>query len=122
MQDRTIDNALLALRKQIIRGNLDGLDHVEALLRPRGVQMSAVLPSKRCDVARRGHMRLLVTEALGDGGKTTVEVAASVAAKGPEITPEAAHKRAALCLSRMKREGLLMSEGRVWSFSQRTER
>ncbi len=32
MQDRTIDNALLALRELIIRGGLEGQGQVEALL------------------------------------------------------------------------------------------
>ncbi|MTJ05746.1 MAG: hypothetical protein FH759_13765, partial [Sediminimonas qiaohouensis] len=39
MQDRTIDNALLALRKEIVRHGRDGLDHVEALLTLRGVEL-----------------------------------------------------------------------------------
>ena len=42
VQDRTIDGALLAPRKQIIRGNLDALDHVEALLALHGVHMPLV--------------------------------------------------------------------------------
>ncbi|WP_159458612.1 hypothetical protein [Roseisalinus antarcticus] len=45
MQDKTIDNALLALRKDMIRNGGDGLTHVEALLTMRGVGLPAVLPS-----------------------------------------------------------------------------
>ena len=52
MQGRTIDNALLALRKQMIRKDRDGLAHVEALLIARFVPMPAVLPDNRPDVAR----------------------------------------------------------------------
>ena len=58
MQDKTINNALLALRKQIIREGGNGLDHVQALLEQRGVNMPRVLPPKRSDVAKRGQMRL----------------------------------------------------------------
>jgi hypothetical protein len=54
MQDKTISNALLALRKQIIRGDSDGLAQVETLLRMRSVDMPRVLPAKRSDVARKG--------------------------------------------------------------------
>jgi hypothetical protein len=54
MQDKTIDGALLALRKQIIREKREGLAHVEALLALRGVHMPAVLPAKRKDVAGKG--------------------------------------------------------------------
>ena len=37
MLDKTIDSALLKLRRQIIRGGLDGLDHFNALLVQRGI-------------------------------------------------------------------------------------
>ena len=37
MIDKTITNALIELRKQIIRGRLDILAHVDALLMARGV-------------------------------------------------------------------------------------
>jgi hypothetical protein len=60
MQDKSIDGALLAPRKNIIRGRLDGLAHVEALLLLRGVDMPRVLPVKRPDAARRGHMSRMV--------------------------------------------------------------
>jgi len=54
MQDKSINGALLALRKQIIRGDLDGLAHVEALLVLRGADLPAVLPAKRQDAAAAG--------------------------------------------------------------------
>ena len=41
MLDKSITSALLALRAQIIRGNLDGLDNVEALLVQRGIDPAA---------------------------------------------------------------------------------
>jgi len=69
MQDKSVNSALLALRKQIIRGDLDGLAHVEALLAMRGVAMPAVLPAKRPDVVRRGHMAVMIPNALRDGPK-----------------------------------------------------
>ena len=115
MQDKTIDNALLALRKQIIRGNSDGLCQVEVLLQIRGVAMPAVLPAKRQDAARRGHMRLLVLEALIDGQNTQQAVTGYVAERRPELNRGAVYHRVSLCLARMKREGLVAREGRVWS-------
>lgn len=114
MQDKTIDNALLALRKQIIRGDGKGLAYVESLLRMRGVDMPRVLPAKRQDVARKGHMSALVLDALRNGPKTTVEVAAYVAQGRPELSPEAVRKRTALCLTKLKKRGLVRREGRVW--------
>lgn len=114
MQDRTIDNALLALRKQIIRDSLDGLDHVEALLQMRGVDAPRVMPPKRKDVAKRGHMTALVLEALRIGPKTAEVVTAYVAPRRPELTPEAAKKRTSQALTKLKMRGLVRREGRVW--------
>ena len=49
MSERSINSALLALRKQLIRGDGLGLEHVEALLVMRGVALPCVLPAKRPD-------------------------------------------------------------------------
>jgi len=114
MQDKTINNALLALRKQIIRGDGRGLAQAESLLRMRGVDMPRVLPAKRKDVARKGHMSKLVLDALRGSHMTTIEVADHVARNRPELTPEAAKKRAGLCLTKLKARELVRREGRVW--------
>ena len=114
MQDRTINNALLALRKQIIREGGEGQDHVEALLQMRGVDMPRVLPPKRKDVAGKGLMTRLVLDALRDGPKSAETVTAYVAPRRPELSPEAAKKRTALALTKAKKRGLVRREGRVW--------
>ena len=79
MLEKSIDGALLALRKQIIREGGDGLEHVEALLAMRDVPMPAVLPPKRSDVARKGLMRLLILDGMRKGCRTQREIAAHVA-------------------------------------------
>lgn len=78
MQDKSINGALLALRKQIIRGKLDGLTEVEALLAIRSVPMPRVMPAKRPDVARRGEVRRKIYEATRSGPKTRSELAMAV--------------------------------------------
>ena len=79
MQDKTITNALLRLRAQIIRGKLDGLDHVEALLVARGVDLPHVHePHATNSLPRPGMTRLLV-DALRDGPKGGVAAARYVA-------------------------------------------
>ena len=118
MQDKSINGALLALRKQIIRGDLDGLAHVEALLVLRGADLPAVLPAKRQDAARRGHMAVMVLDALRSGANTQATVAAYVSAKRPELTPEAAYKRASLALAKLQRKGMVRREGRVWGLCE----
>jgi len=107
MQDKTINNALLALRKQIIRGDGKGLAQAESLLRMRGVDMPRVLPAKRSDVARKGQMSKLVLDALRGAPMTTIQVADHVARNRPELTPEAAKKRAGLCLTKLKARGMV---------------
>lgn len=114
MQERSIDNALLALRKQITREKLDGLCHVEALLTLRGVHMPAVLPTKRDDVARRGHMSLMIMGALRDGPKTLPDIVAAVAARRPELPYSAAYKRTGQALANMKLRGQVVRDGRLW--------
>jgi len=113
MQDRTIKNALLALRKQMIREGQEGLEHVEALLTARGVHMPAVLPAKRKDAARRGYMRLQVMQAVR-GGATLRQVAAHVASVRPELSERQAYIRSGQCLARLKARGLVTRKGRVW--------
>lgn len=105
MQNKTINSALLNLRKQIIRGNLDGLAHVEALLVMRCVPMPAVLPAKRRDAARRGHMTSWIMDALRDGPKPLREIAVYVASKRPEIDERAAYVRITQALDGLKRRG-----------------
>ena len=114
MQDRTIDNALLALRKQVIREGTEGQDHVEALLQMRGVDMPHVLPAKRKDVAGKGLMARLVLESLRDGPKPLREVVSHVARHRPELDYRAAYIRTTQALARMKGRGLVRRDGRVW--------
>ncbi|MES2843723.1 MAG: hypothetical protein V4804_17035 [Pseudomonadota bacterium] len=73
MLDKTITNALLALRAQIVRERLGGLNHVEALLVARGVELAAH-PVRRkipADSCKQREVKLIVAEALRDGPKRT---------------------------------------------------
>ena len=120
MLDKTITSALLALRAQIIRERREGLVHVEALLIARGIDPARhiVRAKRKPDVAGRGIMRLMVLDALRDGPKGLSDVAASVATRRHEISPEAIHKRTALVLSKMKVAGVVGREGHVWRLAQ----
>ena len=118
MQDKSIDGALLALRKTIIRGNLDGLAHVEALLSLRNVHMPAVLPAKKVDVAKSGHMSRLVRDALRNGPMTAMALTGIVVAARPEISASDANKRTAQVLCNMKFAGALVRDGRLWGLAR----
>jgi len=114
MLDKSIDGALLALRKQIIRGNGEGLAHVEALCRMRGVDMPAVLPAKRADAARKGMMRLIILDGIRQGCTSQRALAAYVANQRPELSPCAAYVRTTQALQKMRRAGIVAREGRIW--------
>lgn len=113
MQDRTINNALLALRKQIIRGKRDGLDHVEALLSIRGVAMPVVLPARRSCAAGRGQSRALIYDALRNGPKLRRDIVRYVANHRPEIPADVAYRRVDQCLWKMKKAGLVVQDFRL---------
>lgn len=109
MLDKTITNALLALRAQIIRVNLDGLDHVEALLALRQVPLPKV-PRK---FAQRQDTSRLALDALRDGPKRGYEVARyATQATGDDLPDQ--WRRIYQALHNLRRRGLVVKDGRVW--------
>lgn len=122
MQDKSIDGALLALRKQIIRGDLDGLAHVEALLALRGVHMPTVLPAKRKDVAGKGHIAVWIMQALQGGPLPFRGVVAYVATQRPELEPAAVRSRTAQALQKLRHKGMIVqgcrADGCLWRVAQ----
>ncbi len=113
MSDRSINCSLLGLRKQLIRGDGVGLEHVEALLALRGVPLPRVLPAKRPDAARMGAMRRLLLAQLQSGPKTMRELADHVAAHRRELTPHAAYHRTGQALQKLRVVGLVVREKRM---------
>lgn len=114
MLDKTIDSALLALRRQIIREGQEGLVEVETLLRLRGVSMLKVLPPKRKDVAGKGAMRLILLEGIGRGYRSQRTLTAYVMQRRPELSREDAYTRTSLALAKMRKAGQARCEAGVW--------
>ncbi len=114
MQDKSIDSALLALRKQITRNDGEGLAHVEALLAMRGVDMPRVRPAKAANSARRGEMARLILCALSERPMTRRELVAHIAAKRPDVTLERIYWRTDAALNKLRVKGKVRREGRVW--------
>ena len=82
IQHETIISVLHFIRQEIVRDGLDGLEHVDALLRQRGVDPDAlVTPDKRPKAFRKGELRQMVLEALRDGSQTGAEIARRVQAR-----------------------------------------
>ena len=117
MQEKSIDGALLALRKNLFRGGGDGLEHVEALLALRAVATPAVLPAKKPDAARRGHMRRLVILGLRESGQTMPELTKFIARNRPELDWNMAFQRTGQCLTRLKRSHRVTRIGRTWTLT-----
>lgn len=109
MLDKTITAALLALRTQIIRDGLDGLPHVEALLIARGVD----LPRVAQKIRQRKDTSRLALQALGDGPKRPVEIAARMAELS-DLTPQDAWRRVYQALHNLRRRGFVEKDGALW--------
>ncbi|WP_439122004.1 helix-turn-helix domain-containing protein [Marivita sp.] len=104
--DEGINVALYHLRAQIVREGLDGLEHVDALLKLRGVDPESLhIPEKRHWRYRRGEFRIAVIEALREGPKTA-----------PQIARELDHNHACVCrcLRTLEGRGVVQRDGRVW--------
>lgn len=114
MQDRTINSALLALRKQMIRGEGEGLDHVEALLALRGIHPPRVMPAKRRDVAKRGYMRIWLLDALRKRPMRLAELVEAVRQHQPDVAYDRISRRTSNVLWKMRRDGLVVNERWVW--------
>ncbi len=110
MLDKTIDSALLALRRQINQCDGKGREHVEALLKQRGVHMPRAMPP-RLNVAGSGVMARMALDALRDGPQTARYVSEYVAKRRPEITFDKGHVFTAVALTKLKKRGLVVHDG-----------
>ena len=112
MQDKTLDNALLALRRQIIRSNGQGLDHVEALLTVRGVRIPRAV---QVSPMSRGECKRLVLSKLPC---TTAQAGRAIAEQVPSASYRSAYHRAYMALRRLEDSGLVVqgfgSGGCLW--------
>ena len=108
MQDRTINNALLALRKQ---GGPQG-KLAEVLLDMRDVPLPCFHQDRPF---KRGDTRRLVLAALKERPHTNSELGKLIQASRPDITHKAAANRTYQCLLRMEVKGLVRRKGRLWA-------
>jgi len=107
MQGKTINNALLALRRE--GGEIQEL--AERLLAMRGINY---LPRIIGNPAKRGEMRRMVLDALRDSPKTRRELVAHLAPMRPDVPPERLYWRTDAALSKLRKAGLVRREGRAW--------
>ena len=112
-KDDTLIAALHFMRCQIVRDNGEGLSHVDALLRLRGVDPETLpIPDKRPKAFKRSGLRQRVLAELRDGPLTGAELARRVRGNGLDYA--AAYKRVYACLQKMTVAGLVVKDGRTW--------
>lgn len=107
MQDRTIDNALLALH----RAGGAQAELARQILAMRGVRLPRMLYDRPLC---RGKCKRLMLAALADGPVTTAEAAQRVMGAVPGISRKQAVQRAYMALRRLEAAGMVWREGRVW--------
>lgn len=113
VSEAAISSALYTLRVRTIREGRPGLEHVEALLALRGDNLTPI-PIKRTIRFRKGELRRLVLRALRERPMKRSEIVAAVYV-GRDMPPvEQASNRVGVILTRLKRDGVVRSEGRVW--------
>ena len=110
MQNRTIDNALLALRRQ--GGAQSKL--AEVLLDMRGVEIPT---RQQLAPMKRGQAAKFVLTRLQDGPKRCPEIADVLQKERPDLRRELVLQRCFTALCRLEKKGLVRRESRVWKLA-----
>lgn len=118
MLDKTITNALLALRAEIIRDGMSGLEHVEALLTLRQVALPRVPGKKPLDSCRQREAKAIMLDALRTGPKAAAELRAAFAAARPAVPPDRVMIRVYQAIYRMRDKGLIVKDRGAWRLAQ----
>lgn len=116
MLDKTITNALLALRAKTIRDGLGGIEHINALLIARGIDptqqhVRRKIPSDSC---KQRELKMIVLGAVRTGPKRTPEICQHLMACKPGMSRESAMKRVYRAIYRMRDRGVLVQDGLAW--------
>ena len=99
MQDRTINNALQATHKAAMNGQHEGLEHILALMRLRGVEPTCKRPSPIG--FKRRETRGVVLDAIRDGVTSNSEITDRLMQVRPDLTRKQAGQRVYMVVRRM---------------------
>src|SRR6056297_2376637 len=109
--DEMINSSLHYLRARTIRDGLDGLEHIEAIMRIRGLDLEAIhVPRKNKRRFRNGALRAAVMGVLREGSYTAREISDNL-----ECQRSCVHK----CLRTLEAYGVARREGQVWTIEER---
>jgi hypothetical protein len=102
LKTETITRVLHRVRQNIIRDQIGGQEHVDALLRMYGVEPDTLpTAAKRYRPFKRGELTAIVREALRGGAFGVNEVADHLQTKAPWLSREQALQRVRECLGRL---------------------
>ena len=120
MTERTLLHALEQVRRECIYG-ADGLEHVEALLKLRGVDPDHLyVPRKMSpDRFKNRVLKRHVVSALNEGPKTSRQIGESVHCAYPHVSVEGCVLRTRRSLYRLKLQGVVGREGILWRLMPR---
>jgi len=114
--DKTTNISLYYLRAQIIRDGSPGLEHVDALLRLRGLDPAAMhVPTKSVVRFRSGEFQRAVLVQLWGGPKTVQEIADTFADRLAHVDNWNRKMRVRKCLRMFEGRGVVLREGLSWS-------
>ena len=109
MQDRTINNALIALHK----AGGEQAELARGILRLRGVEPPRLI-EREAPVAKRGAMKLMVLDALRGGSKTRRQIVDHIAPLRPDVPPDRLYWRVDAALAKLHHAGTVRRDGRIW--------
>lgn len=115
-KEETLVAALHFMRCQIVREGAEGLEHIDALLRLRGVNPESLpVPQKFPKTFRRGQLTQAILRELRDGPLRGSELARRLQGN---LAYEDAYKKVYAALHRLKQAGLVINASSAWRLAQ----
>lgn len=115
-KEETLVAALHFMRCQIVREGAEGLEHIDALLRLRGVDPESLpVPQKFPKTFRRGQLTQAILRELRDGPLRGSELARRLQGN---LAYEDAYKKVYAALHRLKQAGLVINASSAWRLAQ----
>lgn len=104
--DEMINSSLHYLRARTIRDGLEGLEHIEAIMRIRGIDPEAMhVPRKNNRRFRNGELRTAVLGLLRQEPHTASQIAETL---------DCHYQSVRECLRTLEARGVVQRDGRVW--------
>ncbi len=112
-KEETLLAALHFMRCQIVRDQAEGLEHINALLRLRGVDPDSLpMPQKFPKTFKRGHLSQAILRELRDGPLRGSELARRLQGN---LAYEDAYRKVYAALHRLKRVGIVNNCRSQWA-------